>query len=304
MDLDDALDELYGCASSEFVSRRRELTRSARAADAPELALEISRARKPTQVAWLLNQWIRRSPTDLDPLLNVADELREAQRRSSAELLRELSTRRRDVVQTALEHLRSFATEIGAGMSTTVEREAVQTLRAAIGDDEVAELLRRGRLVTAMEYSGFGPAGLVALADSAPPVERAIAEDSDAPSDVGDDEGSTATRDAEIDAASALLDRYNTEVHLATVEFDSAQRSVDDAERTAADLDDHVARLRAELARAEQELRFAQRAAATARSHRDEAASALESASDGRSRAQQRLDDLRLDDLSGDADRD
>ena len=301
MNRDDALDELYGCAPSEFVSRRRELTRTARAADSPELAVDISRARKPTQVAWLLNQWIRRSPTDLDPLFTVADELREAQRRSSAELLRELSIRRREVVQTALDHLRSFAAEIGTGITATVEREAVQTLRAAIGDEQVAELLRRGRLVTAMEYSGFGPAGLVALADSAPPVERVTSEGS---SDAGDDGNSTATREAEIDAARALLDRYNTEVHSATVELDSAQRSVDDAERTAADLDDHVARLRAELARAEQELRFTQRAAETARSQRDEAASALESASDGRSRAQQRLDELRLDDLSGDADRD
>ena len=302
MDLDDALDELYGCAPSEFVSRRRELTRSARAADAPGLALDIARARKPTQVAWLLNQWIRRSPTDLDPLLSVADELREAQRRSSAELLRQLSTRRRDVVQTALEHLRSFATEIGAGMSTTVEREAVQTLRAAIGDEQVADLLRRGRLVTAMEYSGFGPAGLVALADSPGPADEATAEVPE-PSSTAE-EGSTADRAAEIDAARALLDRHTADVDSATVELDSAQRSVDDAERAATDLAGRVARMRAELDRAEQEQRFAQRAAETARSQRDEAATALESASDARSRAQQRLDDLRLDDLSGDADRD
>lgn len=222
MDLDDALDELYGCAPREFVSRRRELTRSARAADAPGLALDIARARKPTQVAWLLNQWIRRSPTDLDPLLSVADELREAQRRSSAELLRQLSTRRRDVVQTALEHLRSFATEIGAGMSTTVEREAVQTLRAAIGDEQVADLLRRGRLVTAMEYSGFGPAGLVALADSPGPADEATAEVPE-PSSTAE-EGSTADRAAEIDAARALLDRHTADVDSATVELDSAQR--------------------------------------------------------------------------------
>ena len=302
MDLDDALDELYGCAPREFVSRRRELTRSARAADAPGFALDIARARKPTQVAWLLNQWIRRSPTDLDPLLSVADELREAQRRSSAELLRKLSTRRRDVVQTALEHLRSFATEIGAGMSTTVEREAVQTLRAAIGDEQVADLLRRGRLVTAMEYSGFGPAGLVALADSPGPADEATAEVPE-PSSTAE-EGSTADRAAEIDAARALLDRHTADVDSATVELDSAQRSVDDAERAATDLAGRVARMRAELDRAEQEQRFAQRAAETARSQRDEAATALESASDARSRAQQRLDDLRLDDLSGDADRD
>ncbi|MFF0709911.1 hypothetical protein [Gordonia sputi] len=302
MDLDDALDELYGCAPGEFVSRRRELTRTARAADAPEIALDISRARKPTQVAWLLNQWMRRSPTDLDPLLGVADELREAQRRSSAELLRRLSTRRRDVVQTALEHLRSFAAEIGAGMSTTVEREAVQTLRAAIGDEQVAELLRRGRLVTAMEYSGFGPAGLVALADSPAPADEATAEMPEPSPSAA--EGSTATRAAEIDAARALLDRHTADVDSATVELDNAQRSVDDAERTAADLEDRVARVRAELDRAEQEQRFAQRAAETARSRRDEAATALEAASDARSRAQQRLDELRLNDLSGDADRD
>lgn len=302
MNLDDALDELYGCAPSEFVSRRRELTRTARAADGPELAVDISRARKPTQVAWLLNQWIRRSPTDLDPLFTVAGELREAQRRSSAELLRELSIRRREVVQTALDRLRSFATEIGTGMTATVEREAVQTLRAAIGDEQVAELLRRGRLVTAMEYSGFGPAGLVALADSPAPADEPSADRSEPPSEAR--ESSTATREAEIDAARALLDRYTADVRSATVELDSAQRSVDDAERTAADLEDRVARLRAELARAEQELRFAQRAAETARSHRDEAASVLESASDERLRAQQRLDELRLDDLSGDADRD
>ena len=41
MDLDDALDELYGCARAEFVGRRRELTRSARSAGNPDLAREV-----------------------------------------------------------------------------------------------------------------------------------------------------------------------------------------------------------------------------------------------------------------------
>ena len=296
MDLDDALDELYGCARAEFVDRRRDLTRSARSAGNPDLAREISRVRKPTQVAWLLNQWIRRSPSDLDPVLAVADELREAQRRSSADLLRELGVRRQEVVHTATARVRAFASGTGVAMSSTSERETVQTLRAAIADQEVAGLLRRGRLVTAMEYSGFGPAGLVALADSAESVGGPTTEGSPtSPEFSSGPEGSEnapVASEQEIAAARSALDRCTADVQSATVELDAAQRSVDDTEHAAADLADRVTRLRTELARAEQELRFAQRASDSAVAQREHAVAVLESASDAQVRARARFDAL------------
>ncbi|GAC49973.1 hypothetical protein [Gordonia aichiensis] len=316
MDLDDALDELYGCAPVDFVARRRELARSARAEGDAELAREISRARKPTRVAWLLNQWIRRSPTEFDPVLTVADELRQAQRRSSAGLLRELSARRQDVVREAMTRLRSFAADIGAPMSAALEREAIATLRAAIGDEQAAQLLQRGRAVSAMEYSGFGPAGLVALTDSAAPSDSAALSDSAEPitgrtvesadssddtsdglTDTGDGESPAEVREreareAELAAARAVLDRFAADVVSATAELDVAQRSLDDAEQSVANLADRVRRLRAELAGAEHELRFAQRVVDTAVTQRDAAVVALESASDGQMRARERLDAL------------
>jgi hypothetical protein len=157
MDLDTAADELYGISPDEFVDRRTELVREARAAGDRSLATEIGQLRKPTRTAWLVNLLARSAPDRISELFDLGRQLQEAQRAQSAAELRRLSAHRRTIV----DGLSREATELGrsAGYSPpeAAVQEVSQTLQAALGDPGVGELVRRGRLVQVATYGGFGP---------------------------------------------------------------------------------------------------------------------------------------------------
>jgi hypothetical protein len=157
VDLDAAADELYGTSPDDFVARRTALAAEARKSGDRALANEIGRLRRPTRTAWLVNLLAGSEPDRINELLDLGRQLQEAQRSSSPTDLRRLSARRR----TSVDALTVEAVELGraggyAASEGTVQ-EVSQTLQAALADPEVAELLRRGRLVQAASYGGFGP---------------------------------------------------------------------------------------------------------------------------------------------------
>ncbi|MFT4127831.1 MAG: hypothetical protein QM662_16580, partial [Gordonia sp. (in: high G+C Gram-positive bacteria)] len=164
-EFDAAADDLYGRDPGEFVARRTELARAARADGNRDLATEITALRRPTQVAWLLNQWVRRHPDGVDELTAIGAELREAQRRAAGDRLRDLASRRKRVIADAVVGVGTLAAELGVGLSGSAEHQLISTVRAALADPDVAQTLRRGRLVAAAEYSGFGPAAMAAVGD-------------------------------------------------------------------------------------------------------------------------------------------
>ena len=80
MDLDAAVDELYGLAPEDFLTRRKALVAAAKSAADPDLAREITALRKPTVAAWAVTLLARRRPEELDRLAELAEDLRAAQR--------------------------------------------------------------------------------------------------------------------------------------------------------------------------------------------------------------------------------
>src|SRR5437588_11498493 len=76
------IDELYTIDPSEFVARRNALAKELRAAGDRDAATTVSRLRRPTVVAWTLNQLARRDPAGISELVAVGDELTAAQRRA------------------------------------------------------------------------------------------------------------------------------------------------------------------------------------------------------------------------------
>ncbi|WHU49288.1 hypothetical protein QNM97_10100 [Gordonia sp. L191] len=258
LDFDEVADELYGLPPGDFTGRRNALARQARGAGDRDLATAIAALRRPTQSAWLLNQWIRRHPDGADEITELAAALRDAQRRADAARMRDLSARRQQVIAEVAGRVTHLAADLGVTVSGAADREIVATLRAAVADESTATLLCRGRMVAAAEYTGFGPAGIVAV-----PAPTTAEE---AQGDTGD--GRAGHGEAE---RSAAREHTRAELRRARETATSAQQGATDAQATATAARDAAEvlaadadRLRAELARVEQELGFARRRATAA----------------------------------------
>lgn len=163
----DGLDQLYELEPRHFVAARDRLARELRAAGERQAAAAVKGLRRPTVVAWALNQVARAHPEEVAELIDAGAAVGRAQAQAlgggaSAEL-RAASRRRREVASTLA---RAVADLAGAAHHD----EAVATLDAASFDPEVAELLRRGRLTRELPPpSGFG------MADMPDPREPATA---------------------------------------------------------------------------------------------------------------------------------
>ncbi|MFW0874856.1 hypothetical protein [Rhodococcoides corynebacterioides] len=271
MTLDDVADELYGLDPADFVRVRTERQKQARADGDKALAKEIGALRKPTTVGWVLNVLVRDAEDEVGDLFDLGEALREAQQHLSGATLRTLTKQRQRAVRALAARAGEIAADRDHEVGDDVTREVASSLGAALADPAVADEVRAGRLLGAVEYSGFGPLGLVAVPD-APQV----------PDDDAADE-------AAEDKAAEEKEREESRRH-AEAELDDARAALSDAESTLAEATDRrddaraeVERLRAALAKAEDD--------AAARDHDVDEATAARDAADARVRnATTRLD--------------
>lgn len=254
MDINEVADELYGLEPGDFVEVRTARAKEARAAGDRTLAKEIAGLRRPTAVAWMVNVLSRENSEDVENLLELGEAMREAQRHLSGDDLRMLTTQRQQVVRALSRKAGALAADRGHRASDTALREVGQSLHAALADPEIGELVRAGRLLSAVSYSGMGPAGLTLVGGSEtkrPSTPAHKKETSD---------------DALVAARSQLAEAEEAERAAAS----TAKEAASDAERARAAVDDasaRVAELREQLTQAEQELQFARRAERAAADH-------------------------------------
>jgi hypothetical protein len=164
---DEEMDSLFGLPPEDFVAARDDLAGRLRQEGNAEAASEVKGLRRPTVAAWAVNQLSRRHSKEVRELLDVGTELRRAHSRAVSKRgaggLRESTSRRRAIVARLAEAADEILAEAGRGAGA--HREAVvQSLEAATIDQEVADLVARGRLskeVTAV--AGFG--GMEGLAE-------------------------------------------------------------------------------------------------------------------------------------------
>ncbi|MFG1921448.1 hypothetical protein [Cryptosporangium sp. NPDC048952] len=172
MSLDDVADELYGLDPGSFTAVKTAREKEARAAGDRDLAAQIKALRKPSMSAWLTNQLIRERKDQIEPLLALGEQLRELQASVSAEQLRALTQQRHRLVYAVAQEARALGHERGQTVTDAVARELEQTLHAALGDPEAAEAVRSGRLISGLQYAGFGP---VSPSSAAAPAKKAAA---------------------------------------------------------------------------------------------------------------------------------
>lgn len=170
--------ELYALPPGQFVAARDHVAAVARSGGDPASAAAISRLRKPTVSAWLLNQLVRTAPDTVAGALAVGPALRDATRAGDAAALRDLSAHRRLLLAELTRQAREIAEDADQALTAATQREIESTLTAAASDESVATRLLSGRLVAAIETTGFGldvgpdspaPAAVRAKAEPRPP---------------------------------------------------------------------------------------------------------------------------------------
>lgn len=279
MTLDDVADELYGLDPADFVRVRTERQKQARADGDKTLAKDIGALRKPTTVGWVLNVLVRDAEDEVGDLFDLGEALREAQQHLSGATLRTLTKQRQRAVRALATRAAEIAADRGHDVGDDVTREVASSLGAALADPAVADDVRAGRLLGAVEYSGFGPLGLVAVPDA--PEDATPAE----PSSPSEDDDAAQKKQAAKEREEREESRRHAEAELA-----DARAALDDAESAQADATDRRDDARAEVERLREALEQAEDEAA-ARKHDLDEATAARDAADARVRnATTRLD--------------
>ena len=295
MDLQGAADQLYAISPDDFVAQRTALVAEARAAKDRGLAKEIGQLRRPTRSAWLVNILARAEPERVTELLELGTALQQAQQRMAGDDLRRLSKERRTLIDSLSRRAGELGAEQEYAATDAAIQEVSQTLQAALGDPDVADLVQAGRIPQAVSYGGFGPADLTsALAASLPAAEPETKPEKMAPTPSEESPPEEPPKDtAEVKAAEQEAAAKRQAAEEAAEASTEAESAAEAATTRSDELADEVESLRTRLREAEDQERTAREEARTARKRsmelRREAAAAAQDAS----AAQSRLDQLR-----------
>jgi hypothetical protein len=282
--LDQIADELYALRPDAFAAARDEHVRKARAAGQAELARELAKLRRPTISAWLINLLWRDQREVLEQLFELADSMARAQSEAAGEELRQLMAVRRQLELTLIRRAHTLAEEAGVNVTDTVEREAQETLAAALAQPEVADEVRTGRLVKPASYAGFGSLAVGPRAVPPRPARQPR------PAEVVDLQAAQRARERE--AAERGLEEARAAAEAAAAELDKRQAAADAARESQARLEAERDDLRERLQRLERDLDTAEHEAQATAQARTQAERAHQAAVLTVARAEQALADL------------
>ena len=149
MSLDAALDELYGASPAEFTAKRDALAKALKGAADAAGAADVKARRKPTQLAYVLNQLARTHADELAELVDVGRELARSQRKAlrgeAGHDLRDAIARQRSVVSGLTTQTATLMRELGVPVTGHLD-EIASALQAALVDPAVGAQLEEGRL--------------------------------------------------------------------------------------------------------------------------------------------------------------
>ncbi|YAL83037.1 hypothetical protein ACMYYO_14130 [Dermacoccaceae bacterium W4C1] len=235
-------DLLYALHPSEFIRARDARVAELKGSDQregkgeatqedKELAQQVHSLRRPTVAGWLVNLLAHRD--GLAALHSVGEQLRRAQSELDTAQLRTLASARTEAVAEAV------AAALAAGVeadpqfqgSAAVRDQLQATFTAALADPAAQAAVASGRLVTPLQYAGFGE---VEIGDavatplrSVPPI--AVQPEASEPQDSSDDaeraarDEAAAERAARHAAAQAAVDRASAALEVAEAGYAQAR---------------------------------------------------------------------------------
>lgn len=166
MTLEEVARELYGLPLKEFTKTRNARAKEIRSSGNRDLAKQVARLAKPTTAAWLLNMLVRRHDDEVEQVLSLGVQLREAQANLEGDQLRELDRERRKLTAAVTRQAKALGAGLGQKVSDQVAGEMEETLRAAMADAQGAAALSTGLLTDTFTATGLEPVdvnGVVAV---------------------------------------------------------------------------------------------------------------------------------------------
>jgi len=291
MDVEAGIERLYGLPPEEFVAARDELARQLRKDGDAAAAKRVAGLRRPTVVAWAVNQAARRRPELVTDLVEAGERLRQAQRRALSGLrggaLRTAGSERRRAVERLLAEATSVLEE--SGRSPEAHRDAIAaTLQSASSTEAAAAAVRAGTLDRELAApSGFGEVAGLQLLQPPPEPEAPERPASPARRRVKLDPA----RRRELDAARRQRDQRRREARTAASVAGKAREAADQAAEAESEAAEAARRLAGESAQARRASEEARRAAEEARRVADEAREAADTAKTRSQRAARRARD-------------
>ncbi|MDQ1392497.1 MAG: hypothetical protein QOF30_1474, partial [Acidimicrobiaceae bacterium] len=140
---------LYAIVPDQFVAARDALVRRLRTRGDKAEAARVAKLRRPPPTTWALNQVARHTPALIEGLLGAGAVLRSAMEkalRGDASELRQARASERSAVDAIVDDAGRRLDDAGHTPTDVMTQRMAATLRAAIVDDSVADLLQRGML--------------------------------------------------------------------------------------------------------------------------------------------------------------
>ena len=245
MDIEDVARDLYALPPEGFTRARNARAAEAKAGGDPALASRIRDLRKPTTGAWLLNSLARDRAAEVRDVVELGARLRAAQGTLSADELRALDRRRRELTGEVVELARSLGAGEGRRISAPVLTTVEQTLRSAMIDAAAGAALSTGLLVDTFALTGLEPldaAEVLAVPEllGAPPAQP------QAPRSSAEGPG-RADRQRVLDRARRALEAARDRASEAQQLADAATERLEEVRRRRARLERERAELQARL---------------------------------------------------------
>lgn len=241
------IDDLFALPPDRFISARDELAHRLAKEDDEEGAAEVKKLRKPTLVAWALNQLQRRHGKDLSRLLDAGEALRTAQRRAASGAADSgfqdaTEGRRRAVRDLAVKATRIL--EEAGKPGPAAEAEIGRTLEAASIDPEAGQQLVQGRLSrpisTVPGFDSVGGFEVISGSGGGTDME-------------GLDTGSSASR-AALRNAQRQMEKAESEAHRARMRAETLKQEAEEMTRRADVALEEAHHLEGEVERAREKL--------------------------------------------------
>ncbi|TDO57996.1 hypothetical protein EV651_11029 [Kribbella sp. VKM Ac-2571] len=253
MDFEEAADAVYAAPAADFIATRNELAKQLKAGGDAIGSTRLKALRKPTVAAWLANLVARKLPDELDDLLALGDEFREATADLDGERLRELTPKRHRLLDKLSKEAARLAADEGQKVSADVGQKLRETLDAALVDPAAGDAVREGRLSSALRHVGFGvvdengePSNVTPLTDERRQAARDRRKAQRAETETAEEERAAAKRKkAEED------EREAAERALAKQAFEEAVAAAQAAEAKVEELDAQLDNAREELSEAQ-----------------------------------------------------
>lgn len=239
--------ELYGIRPQDFTAARNARAQELKPAEAA-LAKQVAALRKPAPAAWVVNLLARENTDDLTALLDLGEQMRNAQEQLDRHALRRLGGERRTAVTALARAGAVLAAGLGHPPTDAVVGEVEQTLLAGTSDPAAAGAVASGLLVKPLRAGGFDPVdldGAVAVPDAAPWTASPAASRPAPPDPV---QLADVRRRKE---ARAEADRQERDADAADAEVEALERRAHRLELRRASLQAEIAELREQLDTAE-----------------------------------------------------